>query len=343
MDNNSLESVLEYFKSKNKKDKTEEESQELKEVVLNFKMGIIEKFKDKSCLKVFLDNICRFNKYSYFNQLLIFSQRPEVKYVSSFIDYKKMGYTVIHKDCGIKILTPIFTSFVKIKKEDGLYEEKPTFVLTDKEKEELQDKNNDDVIFSKRRLTGYKVGNVYDISDTTMDINEIENQLNPIIDDERAIDYIKIFESIINSNNYTLRIEDIRGEVKGYCDNVNKNIVVSSNLTNLMKLKTIIHEYAHSILHYEIDNKEYQENRNKYETEAETIAYVISNYLGFDVSDYSSTYLYSWSENKDISEIDKSLEIIVKNSSAIITKLKDKVLELSNNKNLENDIEMEVA
>ena len=49
-----------------------------------------------------------------------------------------------------------------------------------------------------------------------------------------------------------------------------------------MRLKVIIHEYAHSLAHKHLkdNNKEYKEHRNQYETEAESIAYVVSKYLG---------------------------------------------------------------
>ena len=87
-----------------------------------------------------------------------------------------------------------------------------------------------------------------------------------------------------------------------------------------MRLKVVIHEYAHSLAHKHLkDNKmDYVEHRNKYETEAESIAYVVSKYLGLDVSDYSNMYLYSWSKEKDFKEIDDSLNTIVNYSKMII-------------------------
>ena len=63
---------------------------------------------------------------------------------------------------------------------------------------------------------------------------------------------------------------------------------------------------------------EYQQHREKYETEAEAIAYVVSKYLGLDTSNYSQTYLYSWSKNKDFKEIDDSFSTIVNYSRKII-------------------------
>ena len=44
----------------------------------------------------------------------------------------------------------------------------------------------------------------------------------------------------------------------------------------------------------------------------------MSKYLGLDTKDYSHTYLYSWSKNKDFKEIDDSFSTIVNYSKKII-------------------------
>ncbi len=110
------------------------------------------------------------------------------------------------------------------------------------------------------------------------------------------------------------------GGAKGYCNFDDSTIVVKNNLSNLMRLKVIVHEYAHALAHKHLkdNNMEYQQHREKYETEAESIAYVVSKYLGLDTSNYSQTYLYSWSKNKDFKEIDDSFSTIVNYSRKII-------------------------
>ena len=44
---------------------------ELKEILNNLKKDAISKFQSESDIKKFLDNISRFNNYSFNNQLLI--------------------------------------------------------------------------------------------------------------------------------------------------------------------------------------------------------------------------------------------------------------------------------
>ncbi len=108
-------------------------------------------------------------------------------------------------------------------------------------------------------------------------------------------------------------MEKIGSGAKGYCDHKNKLIVVKKDLGNLMRLKVVVHEYAHALAHTHLENnnKEYKEHRNQYESEAESIAYVVCKYLGLDAKDYSMMYLYSWSKDKDFKEIDDSLSTIV--------------------------------
>lgn len=54
--------------------------------------------------------------------------------------------------------------------------------------------------------------------------------------------------------------------------------------------------------------------------QAESIAYVVCQYFGMDVSDYSFGYIAGWSTGKDTKELKESLEIIRDTSNDIISK-----------------------
>ena len=169
-----------------------------------------------------------------------------------------------------------------------------------------------------------------------MPFEEIDSSLNPILEDSRADGITDIFIKAIYKDGIKVKYEDIDSGAKGYCDFDNKTIVVKKNLSDLMRLKVIIHEYAHSLAHTHLkdNNKEYQEHREQYESEAEAIAYVVSKYLGLDTKNYSMTYLYSWSKNKDFKELDDSFETINRFSKKIIKnyeEIYDKELDLTDN------------
>lgn len=312
------------FKANITKDEKEKEKLEndVKVIITDLKKQAIESFKSESDIKKFLDNIVKFNNYSYNNQFLIWLQKPNANYVAPLRTFNKMGYRINSNEKGIKILIPNFYTIVKIKtEEDGKYMLKPLFALTDAEKEKYKNKDDDSISYHSQKLSNFKVGTVFDASQTTMPLDEINEKLNPVLEDDRAEGMEDTFIKAIYRDGFKVRYEEkIESGAKGYCDFKNNEIVVLKGLSNLMRLKVVIHEYAHSLAHKHLlnNNMDYQLHRNKYETEAESIAYVVSKYLGLDTGSYSQMYLYSWSKDKDFKEIDDSLSCIVNYSKRII-------------------------
>lgn len=231
-----------------------------------------------------------------------------------------MGYKINDKENGIKILMPNFLKFIKIINEDGSFEIKPLYMLNEEELKKYKNKKDNSVVFLNKKLTNYRVGNVFDISQTNMPFDSIEEQLNPTLEDASADDITDVFIKAIYKDKYKVRYENIKNGAKGYCDLENNEIVIKKGLGNLMRLKVVVHEYAHALAHRHLkeNNKEYVNHRNQYETEAESIAYVVSKYLGLDTSNYSLNYLYSWSKEKDFKEIEDSFNTIVNYSKKII-------------------------
>lgn len=326
------------FKAKNEKDGNIKKNLEkdIKNILTDLKKQAINSFSSESDLKKFLDNMVNFNNYSLNNQYLIWLQKPDSKYVTSFNAFSKMGYYINKGEKGIKILFPVFLKFIKVNINDSQFEIKPIYLLTEEELKKLKDEEDNTVTFYKEKATYFKVGNVFDISQTTMPFEEIDSSLNPILEDSRADGITDIFIKAIYKDGIKVKYEDIDSGAKGYCDFNNKTIVVKKNLSDLMQLKVIIHEYAHSLAHTHLkdNNKEYQEHREQYESEAEAIAYVVSKYLGLDTKNYSMTYLYSWSKNKDFKELDDSFETISRFSNKIIKNYEaiyDKELNLTEN------------
>ena len=326
------------FKAKNEKDSNIKENLEkdIKNILTDLKKQAISRFSSESDLKKFLDNMVNFNNYSLNNQYLIWLQKPDSKYVTSFNAFSKMGYYINKGEKGIKILFPVFLKFIKVDTNDSQFKIKPIYLLTEEELKKLKDKEDNSVTFYKEKATYFKVGNVFDVSQTTMPFEEIDSSLNPILEDSRADGITDIFIRAIYKDGIKVKYEDIDSGAKGYCDFDNKTIVVKKNLSDLMRLKVIIHEYAHSLAHTHLkdNNKEYQEHREQYESEAEAIAYVVSKYLGLDTKNYSMTYLYSWSKNKDFKELDDSFETINRFSKKIIKNYEEiyaKKLDLTDN------------
>ena len=262
-------------------------------------------------------------------------QNKDATYVAPLKTFNKMGYKINSGEKGIKVVVPNFYTIVEIKTDDDQYILKPLFALSEEEKSIYKNKNDDTITYHSQKLNNFKVGTVFDVSQTNMPIDEINNILNPTLEDSRVNGMEDYFIQAIYKDNFKVKyVDNIDGGAKGYCDFEKSLIVVKKGLGNLMRLKVVIHEYAHSLAHKHLlnNNQDYQEHRNKYETEAESISYVVTKYLGLDTSDYSNMYLYSWSKNKDFKEIDDSLNTIVNYSTKIINNyesiIKKKELEI---------------
>lgn len=232
-----------------------------------------------------------------------------------------MGYNVTKNDKdGIKVYVPSFYNIVKITDKDNNITYKPQFALTEKEKKIYKDKEDNRIVFYKQKLGGFMIGNVFDVKDTDMPFDLIELELNPIIYDRKAEELMECFIKTIYNDGFKVSFVDLKGDMKGYCNHQNNQIVVKKDMGSLIQMKVLIHEYAHALAHKHLknNNRDYKEHRNQYETEAESIAYVVSKYLDIPTTDYSLTYLYAWSKNKDFKEIDESLNTIVNYSRKII-------------------------
>ena len=171
------------FQANKTKDEKEKEQLEndVKSIIFDLKKQAIESFKSESDIKKFLDNIIKFNNYSYNNQCLIWMQNPDANYVAPLRTFNKMGYRINSGEQGIKILVPTFYTIVKIKTDvDGKYEYKPLFALTEDELKKYKDKSDDSITYHSEKLSNFKVGSVFDASQTNMPLDEINEKLNPV-------------------------------------------------------------------------------------------------------------------------------------------------------------------
>ena len=297
-------------------DNKEELENKIIKITSELKENAIKLFQNPSHIKSFLDNIGRFNNYSYLNTLLIYFRKSDATFVAPFKTYKDLGYSVKNNPDSIKIVIPRFNTIVKDNRDNTL---KFYNTLTAEELKMYKDKNNNDIVYYSKKLSYFSIGTVFDISDSTMPYDEIKEKIHPTINNDNAKQYIKILENLIKENGFNLRYVN-KCKADGYCDFKDKEIVIVDTQTDLVKFKVLLHELAHSLAHTNLENNysEYKNYRGRYEVEAESIAYVVSNYLNLRVPEFSEVYLYSWSKNKDFKELDSSLETIVKFSSNII-------------------------
>ena len=75
---------------------------------------------------------------------------------------------------------------------------------------------------------------------------------------------------------------------KRYYSPTTDQIVVNKDWEDIHIAKTLVHEYAQSILHKQTDKDQSQR-----EIEAESLAFVICDHFGLDTSEYSFGYIAS--------------------------------------------------
>ena len=164
------------------------------------------------------------------------------------------------------------------------------------QEEEIFYQKSEDEKKKERVISGFRVTYVYDIADT-----EGSDEYLPVLvkgltgnsKKERTI-YEKILKVV--SKEHT--VKEVTGTVAKGSYNLETGVIcVRGDLDYLQKIKTLLHEYAHSIdftLHPEQDVR-----HNRRELIAESVAYVVGVNLGLDTSSYSMSYIKSWMQDTD--------------------------------------------
>ena len=285
------------YRTRSPDGKTQKER--IQEITEQLEAGVAAVFESDAC-KAYLKCMSKFHNYSLNNTLLIALQRPDASLCASYTSWQKdHGRQVRKGEKGIKIIAPC------------------------KYKVELEEKDEDGNQKIAER-TGFKVVTTFDISQTegpelpTVGVNELVGEVG---------DYRKLFKALTEMCPVPIYTEDIQNGAKGYYSDVDRKIVIKSDMSQLQTIKTMIHEMAHEKLHAKENlDKDHPVDRRTKEVEAESIAYTICQHYGLDSSDYSFSYVAGWSSGKEVKELKASLERIRSAADEMITGI-DKALE----------------
>ena len=131
-----------------------------------------------------------------------------------------------------------------------------------------------------------------------------------------------------------IRFIEIDGETKGFYQLVDKYIAIQPGMSEAQTMKTAVHETAHAVLH-DRDQMEVEgivKDQLTREVEAESVAYVVCNHFGLDTSEYSFSYIASWSSGKNMKELRASMDTIRKISADMIGQIEEKTQGTSDRK-----------
>ncbi|MEC0238197.1 ArdC-like ssDNA-binding domain-containing protein [Paenibacillus kribbensis] len=283
------------------------------------KMAQVQKQVDQAIERVFKNNefqrylevASKFPKYSLNNVMMIYAQKPDATMVQGYKAWKDIGRQVQKGETAIKIFAPIIKK-VDMQKIDPVTQ-RPQLDAQGKEVTEKKD-----------MLTGFTSVNVFDVSQTKG--KELAN-LRAIIRDDIKDNHraAELYSSLSNHIGKKMDIresaDDFKDQpkVRGYYDRVNNAIRINPDVENTtMKLKTLIHEYAHAQLH-RMDSPLKDLPREHKEAQAEATAFMVTKYFGIDTEAYSAGYIATWA--KDINLAKQALGEIQKTANNIIREI----------------------
>ena len=268
----------------------------IKEITEQLEQGVLEVFTSDNYLK-YLQVMSKFHNYSFGNCVLIAMQNPEATLVAGYKAWQTKFKRQVRKgETSIKILAPIPRKMTKeVTLADGTVEEKEI------------------------KWMDFTVTSVFDISQT--DGEEIPTYIHKL--DGDVDEYEKLIDKLTEISPVPVGFEDIQGSANGYFHTVDKRIATQEGMSQAQTVKTMVHEIAHSIMHDKDDGTDKEADNRTREVQAESVAYVVNNYLGLDTSDYSFGYVAGWSTGKDIKELRASLEAIRNTAHDMIDRIEE--------------------
>lgn len=254
------------------------------ELLTQLTAGVAELTSSKSWTR-HLDYQSRFHRYSFSNVVLIASQRSDATNVAGFQTWKRLGRSVRKGEQAIWVVAPMMT-----KKVDG------------------------GASGEENVIRGFKYVPVFDISQT-------EGETRPDVcerltgDDPKA--HFSCLISVARSIGYGVESTRLPEGVNGDCTFSLRRIRVEERNAPAQRVKSLIHEIAHALLH------EDQLDRPLAELEAESTAYVVCAALGILTDAYSFGYVATWAGGGEeaIAAIRSSCAAIQRTASFVLASL----------------------
>lgn len=210
--------------------------------------------------KRYLEVQAKFHRYSFNNAMLILLQCPYAIQVAGYKTWQKLGRQVKVGEKGIRIFAPR-TYKEEIVMEDGTVE--------------------------VRENRYYVVVCVYDISQT--DGKELPTVCQRLEGATLGELWDKLCQ-VAEKAGLKVEVCSTHG-LNGYYDRDTSTIAVEAANDLDQRTKTLVHELAHAKLH---GDSEEPVSREQGEFEAESVAYVVLQALGYDSGQYSFGYVAGW-------------------------------------------------
>lgn len=233
-------------------------------------------------LQHYFEFSARFHRYSVHNQLLIYLQHPEATFVAGYRKWQEMGYQVAKGERGIRILAP------------------RSYRVTDEESHK------------EREIIYFTTVSVFDASQlANLDEKPLPLFFKRLEDDQQAL--CAQIEQAMQQDGIQVSEGEL-GLTQGYSSKGRVRVREGMDSTN--KVLTLLHEYAHELLHWGVEGKA-QAPKVK-ECHAEAVSYVVAHHFGIH-NPFSADYLQHWGNTPQ--DLLAELEVVRQTASRIISRL----------------------
>lgn len=214
-------------------------------------------------LRRYLAVMARFHRYSFTNSLLIAMQRPDATHVAGYRAWQKLGRQVRKGERGITIFAPM-----RIRAAEG-----------------GEGAGDEDA----ETLLRFKAVRVFDIAQT--DGEPLPERTGTQGDPGPYLDRLT---ALVAARGIALAYSDDLGGADGTSSG--GVIHLRSGLPPAEAFSVLVHELAHEMLHHVAGAE--RPPKTVRETEAEAVAYVVSEAVGLETGTASSDYIHLYRGDK---------------------------------------------
>jgi antirestriction protein ArdC len=247
--------------------------------------------------------MAKFHYYSFGNVLLIAMQKRNATRVAGMYAWNQLGRRVRRGEKGIMIFAPMVSR--KRKKEADVQNQEHANV-----KESTTDRNTDG------KLVGFRPVYVWDVSQTEgAELPKLEEvQGDPAEQLPRLIEFVR-------SQNIKFEYSDNIAPARGL--SYGGLIRLLPNMTPAEQFSTLVHELAHEMIHKA--ERRTLITKTVKETEAESVAFVVSKAIGLEAGSSSADYIRLYHGNAAL--LQESLEVVQRTAAVILGAIAPEVTE----------------
>ena len=248
-------------------------------------------------LTAYLTAMGRFHSYSFGNILEIARQKPHATRVAGLYAWNQLGRKVMKGQKGIRILAPLIGS---------------------RKKKDTEAVSKDPAAVNKPVLVGFRAVYVFDVSQTEgAELPQFSERTTGEVGE-----YRQQLIAFTEAQGIELEFKDSIAPALGM--SYGGRIAILPGQAPAEEFSTLVHELAHEMLHKA--ERRTATTKTVRETEAEAIAFVVSQTIGLDAGRASADYIHLYHGNAAL--LTESLEVIQRTSALILSAIETPQVEV---------------